>query len=293
MEHSTAPTYADDTTTGTSAFCLQTVLANVEADANRVLQYMASNGLVANAKKTSFLLLNHKQCDQGISVNIGSETVQRESSATLLGIKFQDDLLWKTQITGCGGVISALNSRFYIIRRLRSHLSMKSILKLVDGLFMSKIRNGLQLYGKVRLSEECPKCEVFKEIQKKQNDLLRFLAGCRTSDRISIRNLLERFNMVSINQLNAQIKLLEIWKALNVQNYPLEIRQQAVQEGVATTRATDRGRPCELGRSTGTQSTCISDAIKLWNIVPSTITESHSLYMAKKEIKKFVKTLPI
>ena len=44
---------------------LNTVVINgVEEDAKNVLKYMASNGLVANAKKTSFLLLNVKQCDQ-------------------------------------------------------------------------------------------------------------------------------------------------------------------------------------------------------------------------------------
>ena len=51
LEHSTAPTYADDTTTGTSGFSLCQVLKNVEEDAYKVLQFMASNGLVANAKK--------------------------------------------------------------------------------------------------------------------------------------------------------------------------------------------------------------------------------------------------
>ena len=44
---------------------------------------------------------------------------------------------------------------------------MKSILKLVDGLFMSKIRYGLQLYGKVRTDEDCPKCDDLMVIQKK------------------------------------------------------------------------------------------------------------------------------
>ena len=41
LEHSTAPKYADDTTTGTSGFSLDQVLKNVEEDANMVLQYMA------------------------------------------------------------------------------------------------------------------------------------------------------------------------------------------------------------------------------------------------------------
>ena len=80
---------------------------------------------------------------------------------------------------------------------------------------------------------------------------------------------------------------------MNIADYPLEIRQQASSENGATTRAATKGRPCDIGRSKLTQSTCISDSIKLWNVAPSAITESTTLYKAKKEIKKFVRTLPI
>ena len=43
-------------------------------------------------------------------------------------------------VLGKGGLISSLNSRLYIIRRLKSHLPLKSVLKLVDGLFTSKAK---------------------------------------------------------------------------------------------------------------------------------------------------------
>ena len=121
----------------------------------------------------------------------------------------------------------ALNSRLYIIRRLKSHLSMKSIMKIVDGLFTSKIRYGLQLYGKVRTTVEDPTCADFKAIQLIQNDLLRLLNGSKIKDRVSIKSLLNKFNVMSVNQLNAQIKLLELWKALNIKDYPLKIEQQS------------------------------------------------------------------
>ena len=70
----------------------------MEEDAFQVLKYMASNGLVANAKKTAFLLLNSKQAGDEAVVKIGTEVVHHESTAILLGIKFQDNLQWKSQI---------------------------------------------------------------------------------------------------------------------------------------------------------------------------------------------------
>ena len=103
---------------------------------------------------------------------------------------------------------------------------MKSLLKIVDGLFTSKIRYGLQLYGKVRRNDADPTSEIFKDIQIIQNNLMRYITGKKISDKISIKQLLEDTSSLSINQMNAQIKLAEIWKSLNIQNYPLKVKKR-------------------------------------------------------------------
>ena len=53
-------TYADDTTTGTSAEKVEKVIAILEEDAINVLRFMASNGLIMNPNKKSFIILNSK-----------------------------------------------------------------------------------------------------------------------------------------------------------------------------------------------------------------------------------------
>ena len=88
---------------------------------------------------------------------------------------------------------------------------------MVDGLFTSKIWYGLQLYGKVRVTENELEGVDFKSIQLVQNKLLRTLNGTTLKDMISMKALLEKFEMLAVNQLNAQIKLLEMWKSLNVE----------------------------------------------------------------------------
>ena len=200
---------------------------------------------------------------------------------------------WKSQINGKGGLLSALNSRLYIIRRLQSHLSKKSILKLVDGLFTSKVRYGLQLYGRVRTQQSDPVCEDFKDIQLAQNNMLRALNNSKVKDMVSTQSMLTKFNTSSVNQLNAQCKLLEIWKARNVVGYPLQIEQQSVNPDGVSTRADAKGRLVEIGKSNAVQKSCVSDAIRLWNLAPTVISNCNSLYSVKKEIKKFARQLPI
>ena len=39
--------------------------------------------------------------------------------------------------------------------------------------------------------------------------------GTKISDKVSTESLLKKFNIMSVNQLNAQAKLLEVWKSLN------------------------------------------------------------------------------
>ena len=137
---------------------------------------------------SSFLLPNAKQADPETRIQIGKDWVTRKSSAKLLGIIFEDNQQWKSQIYGKGGVLSALISRLYITRRLKNHSGSKSVLKLVDELFTSKIRYGLQLYGKVRTAIEDPECTEFRDIQLIQNKLLRSLNGTKIKDLVSTKS---------------------------------------------------------------------------------------------------------
>ena len=105
---------ADDTTTGVSDKDLEVVLNKLEVDALMVLQFMASNGLVANPKKNSFILLNQKmRKEEVITIKIGNELVKQEKSVKLLGISLDSNQGWKSQIYGPGGVIMSLKQKVF------------------------------------------------------------------------------------------------------------------------------------------------------------------------------------
>ena len=59
------------------------------------------------------------------SIKIGEVEVKQEKSAKLLGINFNDKLNWNDHIQGTGGVVSALNSRLYMVNKLKSHVGKK------------------------------------------------------------------------------------------------------------------------------------------------------------------------
>ena len=110
---------------------------------------------------------------------------------------------------------------------------------------------------------------------------------------VSTKSLLEKSNVLSVNQTNAQIKLLEMWKATTIQDYPIEVKKTKYDENSTTTRACTNGKLIEPGKKPVTLKGFTSDATRLWNSAPSDITLCNSISSAKKAIKKFVKTLPI
>ena len=163
----------------------------------------------------------------------------------------------------------------------------------MDGLFTSKMRYGIQLLGKVRMVKEDPVGADFHAIQMVQNNLLRTLDGSLVKDKVSIESMLNKFGMMSANQINASVKLLEVWKALKLENYPLVINRQETKQETVNTRANVTNRPIEIGKTLLSQITSVSDSIRIWNRALDKIIESISVHQAKTEIKTFVKTLPI
>ena len=54
-------------------------------------------------------------------------------------------------------------------------------------------------------------------------DLLRMLDRVTLKDHITSESLLIKYNLPSVNQLAAEIKLTEAWKTQNINNYPFKL----------------------------------------------------------------------
>ena len=112
--------------------------------------------------------------------------------------------------------------------------------------------------------------------------MIRFLKGKVLNDREEIKTLLEKSKMISVNQMNAQIKLQEIWKSLNIDNYPLKVNKKEATESTAVTRSCITGKLTESSFSNLSQRACVNDAIRLWNKAPKEAMTATSLNLAKK-----------
>ena len=93
---------------------------------------------------------------------------------------------------------------------MKNKLSQERLKKVANGIWTSKLRYGLQLYSKVRTQADQPKNANMDSLQLAPKKLLRVFF---LRDRVSIDSMLKKQEIMSVNQIAAQIKLTEIWKA--------------------------------------------------------------------------------
>ena len=60
------------------------------------------------------------------------------------------------------------------------------------------------------------------DLEKSQNKLFRLLNNTRIKDKIKTKSIAQNLKMLSVNQINAQVKLTEMWKAQNNEDYPIQ-----------------------------------------------------------------------
>ena len=104
----------------------------------------------------------------------------------------------------------------------------------------------------------------------------------KLSDRQPTKALLQNIDVLSVNQINASIKLTELWKATYNKECPLKITKPLKYNPMRVHRTRNDCMLAETGKSEVVWSTFTNDGIRLWNSAPMSIKNSDTLYTAKK-----------
>ena len=132
-----------------------------------------------------------------------------------------------------------------------------------------------------------------KTTQIAQNKMLRLLDGSRVKDKRTTKDMLEKFEILSINQTIAQIKLTEAWKASKDDNYPIKLRWTRENVGETeqrNTRQTARHTMREGGNTMQAEKSFMKDIGKIWwNQAPKEIKEAKTIGVAKNLLKNTTK----
>ena len=121
----------------------------------------------------------------------------------------------------------------------------------------------------------------------------RFLNGTTLADKIQNVEIYKKLNIPTVNQINAQIKLVEVWKSTHSETHPMRWENRNDLTAERRTRAAFQNQ-LHVGIGCAILNTTFkNDAARLWNQAPDDIRACNILYAAKKCIKKYVMNLPI
>ena len=113
-------------------------------------------------------------------------------------------------------------------------------------------------------------------------------------DKVCNKEIYKNNNILSVNQLNCQIKLKEVWKSINDVNYPIQWKLKSPPaEDARTTRSENGNNLVESRLMKCEESTFMNDAARIWNLAPQTLKDCKNIYSVKREIKKYIVTLPL
>ena len=238
------------------------------------------------------LNLTKKECEAELTkeIVIDGAKVERSSTTKLLGVTIDDKQNWKDHFSGTNGIINALNKR-----RVRNQLPKQEMVKVIQSLWMSKLRYGLQLCNQVRTKKEDPENQNMKAAQVAQNKMLRMLDGVSLKEHITSSSLLQKYNLPSVNQLAGEIKLMEAWKATHIDSYPFQLEEinPNRQEIDRSVRPNTTKKWKDYALTKAAKESVSIDCAKLWTNAPTEITSATTKSAAKREIKKFARSLEI
>ena len=218
--------------------------------------------------------------------DIGGETLEAKSSEKLLGMHVSANLDWKVHIEH---LYKVLKQRLGLMRRIRHKIPGEKLQIIGEAIFVSKIRYGLAVYSKPRLSEDDARSPEMQKIQVLQNDMVRLIKGYTRSDHINMSKTRRDMKMMSINQLSCYHVLIEVRKILaGNSSEQLKLKLSPPEEQHYDLRSVSKGdlivpwrprRGCEGFSYHGS---------KCYNMLPPDIRETKGSLPYKIKMKKWV-----
>ena len=99
------------------------------------------------------------------------------------------------------------------LKHLATKFPKQLFIPVTHGPVLTKLRYGLAVYGDVRIEEGDTTPGRMRKLQVALNRIARFLTGIRLQDRIKTEVLLQRAKLPNVNQMAAEKKLGETFRA--------------------------------------------------------------------------------
>jgi hypothetical protein len=278
--------YADDTQL--YSFCsmseLMPALSTMEKCIQEIYNWMCINHLKMNEEKTEFVILGSKHNLSkltNVKLNIGGHTVHPSESARNIGVIFNSTMSMEHHVIS---LCKSANFHLRNISKIRHLLDEKTTEQLVHSFISNKLDycNAL-LYG---ISDH-----LLDKIQKIQNNAARIVKKLRKYDHIT--DVLRTLHWLPIKQRIIFKLLLTTYKAYHNGSPAYLNELLSLKDNTKLTRSSEKELfyvPRTRLKTYGDRA-YVNVAPRLWNNLPSHITQSSSVPEFKINLKSHLFSL--
>ena len=105
--------------------------------------------------------------------------------------------------------------------------------------------------------------------------------------------MLGKLGWLSINQLSCEIRLIEVWKALNDKNHCHNGLFEMAPSNQGRTRSAGLNKLKSCFKTKIRENSFSYPSIQIWNSAPTDVTTAATESKARTAIRSYVQTLPV
>ena len=294
--------FVDDHADQDEGSTVDEAVSKLQLDADKTSDWLEINGMMISGEKSK-LLISRTKTPPLKSITLDNTQIEATRSERYLGIYLAADLTYQPYLYGetwrekenFPGLISILNRRIEMLRKIRRYTAREKMLIMTDGIVFSKMRYNIGIVGNIWLENPYIDKETqFQKYTKKdnqrlqiiQNKALKMALGVKENN-IPTKKLLEDAGKLSVHQEIVYQIGVNAKKILDT-NKPKSLSQQFLKKN------NDRGsrKNTYLKKKTKTkmaEENFINHAINLMNKIPPEILAEEKMKRFKKEIKNWIK----
>ena len=272
--------FADDSTLISSGSDLYELSVSLKSDMTSVSRWTNHNKMSLNPGKTKIMKIYSQSKFPDLSpiiIEVNNNNVKEITSAILLGVTLDQHLKWDRQINT---IYNIINSRLYLLKRIRSYLTFQSRIQLYYSLIYPHLLYCSTVWGNA--NNDLITCLL--KLQKRAARLI-----LEQSTEVPSIVLFRKLNWIPIFNLIKMRKILLVFNTLKT-SWPPDLRKLFVfvrdSHPIPTgSSITDLKVPSV--KTTQAKSKISFSGASLFNSLPSELkdTENHSIYSYKKKLK--------
>ena len=266
--------FADDNTIYCCSDSMETILCSLELDLKRCLDWFRANELLANPDKFKIMFLGVKH-DKNFCLTIDNNKILSTDHVKLLGIHIDNKLKFGMHITK---ICESANKKVKCMFRIRKYITEKQALILSNAYVMSNF------YYCAPIWMFCNRT-LSSMMDNVHQRCLRAIYGFSG---LSLSELLQKEDMISIHARHLRFIMIEVFKSLNMLN-PVFMKD-FFQEKLLPYNLRDSSKlilPCTKKSRFGTNSIHFKACV-LWNSLPVSVKSAKSLSSFKTQLQKVI-----